>query len=791
MSKRLFRFPYRIAVFALVLSLGNVSKGQAAAGDFTIVLFPDTQNEAQYYPQVLNSQTQWVVNNRAALNIQAVLGLGDIVNDGASSTQQQNADSAIRLLDNTGIPYFLAIGNHDYDGADAGAATRTALGFNQWFGPQRYASYPWYTGNLNGSNENFYGELSINGKTYLFLMLEYVPRDSALAWAASVLQANPDKEVIIVTHTFMYSDNTRVDLCDTQDLDGDNYGDKNWVQFASQYPNISMVVSGHITSGQGARRADLGVNGNLVNQMFSNYQTLANGGDGWMRLLTFHPATNTIDVKTYSPYLNAYKTDSANQFTIYWHNPGIVTGSSTITGRVYNAACTRLAGATISAGNSSAVTDSSGNFSLPVPSGSYAVAVNASGYVAQTQQAQAPDGYGPDLRFYLDAIPMCTLNSTSPSVTICQPAANATISSPVQVIAGSTDTRTVSLMQIYLDGSKAYEVRGSSLDTSLAMAVGTHHLTVQAYDGTQWFKQSIYISVAAPPPAITASPSTLSFSGQTVNTTSSALAVTVSNGTSSSVTVSSVATAGDFAQTNNCSTLAAGATCMAQVTFTPTATGPRTGTLSVTTSGGNASVTLSGTGMTAGSVSASPSALTFTSQTVGTTSPAQAVTVSNTTASSVTVSAVAASGDFAQTNNCSTVAAGGNCAVQVTFTPTAAGTRTGALTITNSAGALATSLTGTGASSSSTCTLTTSPSVTICQPAANATVSSPVQVVAGTTDTRTVTLVQIYVDGAKVYEVKASSINTSVTVSAGAHRLTVQAYDGAVWFKQTLYLTVQ
>src|SRR5205807_1407075 len=116
-----------------------------APDDFSLVLFPDTQNEAQYYPQVLASETQWVVNNSAALNIQAVLGLGDIVNDGASTAQQQNADAAIRTLDNAGMPYLLAIGNHDYDAANP--STRSVNGYNTWFGPTRYASYAYYQRN--------------------------------------------------------------------------------------------------------------------------------------------------------------------------------------------------------------------------------------------------------------------------------------------------------------------------------------------------------------------------------------------------------------------------------------------------------------------------------------------------------------------------------------------------------------------------------------------------------------------------------------------------------------------
>src|SRR5438067_4242560 len=108
---------------------------QTASSDFSFVLLPDTQNEAQFFPSVLSSETKWIVNNRAQLNIQAVLGLGDIVNDGGSTEQQSNADAAIRQLDTAGIPYLLAIGNHDYDGGEDGVLARAVTGFNQGFGP--------------------------------------------------------------------------------------------------------------------------------------------------------------------------------------------------------------------------------------------------------------------------------------------------------------------------------------------------------------------------------------------------------------------------------------------------------------------------------------------------------------------------------------------------------------------------------------------------------------------------------------------------------------------------------
>jgi len=82
----------------------------------------------------------------------------------------------------------------------------------------------------------------------------------------------------------------------------------------------------------------------------------------------------------------------------------------------------------------------------------------------------------------------------------------------------------------------------------------------------------------------------------------------------------------------------------------------------------------------------SKSRLVFGNQVVGTTSQAQSVVVTNNQAIPLSISNIVTTGDFAQKNNCgSTVVAGGNCKVSVTFTPTAVGTRSGSLTITDAA----------------------------------------------------------------------------------------------------------
>ncbi len=221
----------------------------------------------------------------------------------------------------------------------------------------------------------------------------------------------------------------------------------------------------------------------------------------------------------------------------------------------------------------------------------------------------------------------------------------------------------------------------------------------------------------SPGSALTASPSSLSFASTTVGSASAAQTVTVSNPNTSAVPVSSVSASGPFSQTNTCgSSIAAGGSCTASVTFSPTATGSAAGTLSVASSatGSPLTVALSGTGASAtgSALTASPSSVSFASTTVGSASAAQTVTVSNPNTSAVSVSSVSASGPFSQTNTCgSSIAAGGSCTASVTFTPTATGSAAGTLSVaSNAAGSpLAVALSGTGASATGNA-LTASPS---------------------------------------------------------------------------------
>jgi len=101
-------------------------------------------------------------------------------------------------------------------------------------------------------------------------------------------------------------------------------------------------------------------------------------------------------------------------------------------------------------------------------------------------------------------------------------------------------------------------------------------------------------------PTFTLTPASLTFAGQLITTTSASQPATVTNTGANAIPIS-ISVTSNFGETDNCptgsgQTLAGGASCTINVTFTPSAAGPLTGTLTVTSSGVAQTTQLSGTG---------------------------------------------------------------------------------------------------------------------------------------------------------------------------------------------------
>ena len=144
--------------------------------------------------------------------------------------------------------------------------------------------------------------------------------------------------------------------------------------------------------------------------------------------------------------------------------------------------------------------------------------------------------------------------------------------------------------------------------------------------------------------------------------------------------------------------MAPGGGCTVMLTFTPTATGTATGSLTFVDNAGTQTVGLSGVGTTtAPIVTVSPGSLLFPDELIGAVSGGQTVTITNTGTATVANGGVTITGNFAETTTCGgTLRAGGSCKISVTFDPTAAGQLSGTLSIAMATGTLTASLTGTG-----------------------------------------------------------------------------------------------
>jgi hypothetical protein len=151
----------------------------------------------------------------------------------------------------------------------------------------------------------------------------------------------------------------------------------------------------------------------------------------------------------------------------------------------------------------------------------------------------------------------------------------------------------------------------SFLPTAAGPQTGT--LTITDFAGNS--PQTVALNGTGVAPGASLSATTLSFPAQPVSIASSPLSVTLNNTGNGALTPLLINITGDFALTNTCAgTVAAGASCTISVTFTPTTTGSRTGTLTLTDNAGNSpqTVALSGTGQDFALATATPGASSAT-----------------------------------------------------------------------------------------------------------------------------------------------------------------------------------
>ena len=181
------------------------------------------------------------------------------------------------------------------------------------------------------------------------------------------------------------------------------------------------------------------------------------------------------------------------------------------------------------------------------------------------------------------------------------------------------------------------------------------------------------------------------FARQLEGTSSAPQTVTLTNTGTQALKISSMEVQGQFGVSSDCgSSVAPGARCTINATFTPLSIGSKVGTILIRDSASTQPqvIELAGTGTV---VKFSPVSLTFSAQAVGTTSSPQDVRLTNEGETTLTISKVSLGGedpgDFSETNTCAgEVAAGASCMVKVRFRPNQKGTRHASLAVTDNGG---------------------------------------------------------------------------------------------------------
>ena len=240
---------------------------------------------------------------------------------------------------------------------------------------------------------------------------------------------------------------------------------------------------------------------------------------------------------------------------------------------------------------------------------------------------------------------------------------------------------------------------------------GARNATIVITDNAPNSPQKVICKATGVAPPISIAPISVNFSPQSPGTQS---AILTNTGTST-LTLSGFSITGpaaaDFTEAHpTCpAQLAAGANCTINVTFQPNAGGMRAATLEINDSDPSSpqSLPLIGTG-TVGPLSPSVTSLAFGNQNVGTVSTSQSITLTNAASNNLDIISIVASGDFAQTNTCpQSLAAAASCVINVSFSPSAVGARTGYITIndTEPSGLQTLTLSGTGATPATTVTV--------------------------------------------------------------------------------------
>jgi len=236
------------------------------------------------------------------------------VNTCTTSSQWTNAEHSYDIIRSAGIPYSVVPGNHDLNHS-AGDPSY----FDSHFPYTDFTGYSWYGGHYGSTNTSNYELISAQGQNFIILNIVCSPKlyDSAKTWANTTLTKYSDRKAIVISHDYISYNGSYIEAGSEQ-----QGGLAVWNDIVRYHTNVVMVLCGHMYNGCSNsmyHNTAMGVNGNTVYQILTDFQDCPNGGNGWLRLYKFYPSLHKISAITYSPYLNQYDTSAQGQFDLSYN----------------------------------------------------------------------------------------------------------------------------------------------------------------------------------------------------------------------------------------------------------------------------------------------------------------------------------------------------------------------------------------------------------------------------------------------------------------------------------------
>lgn len=263
------------------------------AYDFSFIWMSDTQYYAASYPWIYEGNTQWIVDHRQDMNIKYVIHTGDIVDNAEQAYQWDNADKAMKTLDDSKIPYGVLAGNHDVSHQSGDYSHYYAH-----YGEDRFTVQPTYGGSYK-NNRGHYDLISAGGVDFIIVYMGWGVSDEDIDWVNQVVADHPDRKAILAFHEYMLVSNNRAPIAD-----------KIFERVVVPNKNVIMTLSGHYHDAETlVDKLDDdgdGVADREVYQILADYQGAPEGGLGYIRLMQFDIQHNQVHMKTYSPYLDDY-----------------------------------------------------------------------------------------------------------------------------------------------------------------------------------------------------------------------------------------------------------------------------------------------------------------------------------------------------------------------------------------------------------------------------------------------------------------------------------------------------